>query len=1059
MPKAPSSLDLQIFQAMPGNSALLLPDAPRFTILAVTDSYIHTSGLAKEELVGKGLFEAFPRPPGNEEANHEEEIYASLEKVLATRQQHGLAMHRYDIRGTDGFFEERYWSTFNKPILNENADVLFIIHSAEDLTEQVKAERNKKALADLNKKHKELLTVPVLMCILKGDEHTIYFVNEQTLNIWGRTTEVIGKPLLQALPELRDQGILQMLEEVKSQNKVLKTRETPVFLIRNGKKQTLYLDFVFQPYFENDTDTRATGVICVAHNVTEQVQIRQRFQNVVGQAPDPILILMGEEMILEVANQALLDLWQVGPDALHKPFLDILPEMKGQVFIDLLKNVLYTGEPFQGIEVPAQFRRKNGELETRYLNFLYQPYQEADRSITGVLITATDVTGQVMAKKQLEESEKNLRNTILQAPVAMCIVRGPEYVVEVANDRMFQLWGKSNEGVTGKPLFQAIPEISNQGFEQLLAQVYSKGETVSAFEVKTMLPRGNALEEVYINFVYEPLREVNGTVSGVIAVAIDVTGQVEARKKMEESVQEVHAIVDSAPFPIGVYTGKEMRIRLANQSIIDVWGKGPDLIGKTYASMLPELEGSGIYEQLDQVYTTGIPFHARNQRVDLVVNNVLQPFYFNYSFTPLYSADGSIYGVMNTAAEVTDLYQAKQQVEQSERNFRSMILQAPVAMCIMLGPEHVVDIANDAMIELWGKSKDSVMGRPIFDALPDARNQGLESVMKQVYETAVPFYANEHPVDLLRNGKWETIYQNFVYQPYFDAEGNILGVLAISVDVTSQVLARQKIEEIVIQRTGELAAANDALIQSNTELRRLNTNLEEFSYAASHDLKEPIRKIHFFSDRLKGQLEDKLDHEQKRTFERLENASRRMALLVDELLAYSQASKGLAEEEQVDLNRKVKLVLEDLELEVQQRDAKIIVDHLPTITGSKRQIQQLFQNLISNALKYSKPGVAPMITITSKEVIAKEVKPDVSPAHATRHFHLVQVRDNGIGFPQEDAERIFNVFTRLHGNTEYRGTGVGLSIVQKVVHNHGGYIWAEGEPGTGAVFNILLPAK
>jgi PAS domain S-box-containing protein len=1052
--QAPTQFDSQLFQAMPGNSALLLPDAPRFTIVAVTDDYIQTSGLSKEELVGKGLFEAFPKAPGDEEHLSENGLRASLEYVLTTKQ-----FHRYDIQGPGSVFEDRYWSTLNKPLLNESGEVLFIIHSAKDITQQIKSEQNKIALAELNKKHQELLTVPVLMCIFKGDDNTIYFVNEQTLNIWGRSTDIIGQPLLQALPELKEQGFHQILDEVKEKNKVIKIFETPVFLHRYGKKEKFYLDFVFQPYFENDTDVTATGIICVAHNVTEQVQIRQRFQNVLGQAPDPILILMGEDLVLEVANQALLDLWQVGPEAMHKPFLEILPEMRGQVFVDLLKNVLHTGEHFQGNEVPVEFKRKNGELETRYMNFLYQPYHEADKSITGVLVTATDVTGQVIAKKQIEESEKHLRNTILQAPVAMCIVRSPKYVVEVANDSMFKLWGKSAEGITGNPIFEAIPELSNQGFEELLAQVYSRGESFSASEIKTMLPRGNVLEEVYINFVYEPLRELNGSVSGVIAVAIDVTEQVGARKKVEESVQEVHAIVDSAPFPIGVYTGKEMRIRLANQSIIDVWGKGPDVIGKTYSELLPELQGSGIYKQLDQVYTTGIPFHARNQRVDLFVDNVLQPFYFNYSFTPLYTSDGSIYGVMNTAAEITDLHQAKQQVEQSERNFRSMILQAPVAMCILIGPEHVVDIANDAMIDLWGKSKETVMNRPVFDALPDARNQGLETIMKQVYETAVPFYANEHPVDLLRNGKWETVYQNFVYQPYFDAEKNILGVLAISINVTNQVLARQKIEEIVVQRTGELAAANEELVSRNTELRRLNTNLEEFSYAASHDLKEPIRKIHFFSDRLKGQLEGILNDEQKRIFERLEHAARRMASLVDELLAYSQSSKGLGEEEQVDLNRKVDLVLEDLELEIQQRHAKIIVDYLPTITGSKRQMQQLFQNLITNSLKYSKPGIAPLITITSKEVEAKDVKLDISPADANKTFYLIEVQDNGIGFPQQDAERIFNVFTRLHGNTEYRGTGVGLSIVQKVVQNHGGYIWAEGAPGEGAVFRILLPTK
>lgn len=928
---APTFIDL--FKAMPGNSALLLPDAPRFTIVAVTDDYIKTSGQSMEELIGKGLFEAFPNAPDDPAQTGVKQLQASLEEVLCKREAHRLPLHRYDLLKTDGSFEERYWSSVNKPVLGEDGAICYILHCAEDLTQLVKAEQNEKAHRELEKRYQELLTAPVLLCILKGDDYLIASTNEQTLNVWGRSPEIIGKPLLQALPELAHQGFMEILEEVKQTGQPAKTYETPATILRDGQEQTLYLDFVFQPYFENGTDEAATGVICVAH----------------------------------------------------------------------------------------------------------------------------DRTDQVVARKMAAESERNFRNLIEQSPVAMDIMRGPQFVFEIVNAKMLELLGKAEEEVVGKPLAEAFPEVIEQGFDQLLRHTYTTGERFEANEYPVVLNQQGAEKRLFLNFTYEPIRESNGSISGIVAVAVDVTEQVEARRKVEESIQEVHAIVDNAPFPIGVYAGREMRIRLANQSIIEVWGKGPDVIGKTYAELLPELKGSGIYEQLDSVYTTGVPFHARNQQVDLVVEGRLQPFYFNYSLTPLYNTEGKIYGVMNTAAEITDLHHAKQQVEQSERNFRNMILQAPVAMCIMLGPEHIVDIANEAMIELWGKPREQVMNKPVFDALPEARNQGLEKVMQNVYETGVPFYANERPVALLRNGKLETVYQNFVYQPYQDAEGKRLGVLAISVDVTAQVLARQQIEDIVVQRTSELAVANQALVESNEELTRLNANLEEFAYAASHDLKEPLRKIHFFSDRLKGQLENQLSAEQKQFFDRMEHAAKRMTSLVDELLAYSQATRGLNEQEEVDLNRKVQLVLGDLELEVQQKGARITVGPLPTIQGSKRQMQQLFQNLITNALKYSKPNTPPEIQITAREVIGKEVRPDLPPGKCEQPYYLIEVSDNGIGFEQKDAQRIFNVFTRLHSGAEYRGTGVGLSIAQKVVQNHGGFIWTESTPGEGATFYVLLP--
>lgn len=158
----------------------------------------------------------------------------------------------------------------------------------------------------------------------------------------------------------------------------------------------------------------------------------------------------------------------------------------------------------------------------------------------------------------------------------------------------------------------------------------------------------------------------------------------------------------------------------------------------------------------------------------------------------------------------------------------------------------------------------------------------------------------------------------------------------------------------------------------------------------------------------------------------------------------------------IDLNEKLKRVLEDLELAIEQKKARIDVGVLPVVSGYRRQLQQLFQNLIANALKYSKPGVPPEITITARTISGREAGFALNH-ELHRNFHLIAVRDNGIGFEQSDAERIFHVFTRLHANTEYWGTGVGLSIVCKVAENHGGHVAAESTPGNGALFKVYLP--
>ncbi|MBK1441390.1 PAS domain S-box protein [Parapedobacter sp. ISTM3] len=263
---------------------------------------------------------------------------------------------------------------------------------------------------------------------------------------------------------------------------------------------------------------------------------------------------------------------------------------------------------------------------------------------------------------------------------------------------------------------------------------------------------------------------------------------------LAERAYRTRSIIANAPFPIAVYTGREMRIVEANQAIIDVWGKGSDVIGKRYAEVLPELADQQIYEQLDAVYTTGVPFNARNQRVDLVILGERKTFYFNYSFTPLKDRAGNIYGVMNTAADVTDAVLAKQRIEQSEKMLYNAILQAPVAMCFMTGPEHVIEVANTLMIALWGRPRKTVMHRPIAEALPEIMGQGLEQWIDHAYRTGETYQAYEQPIMLLRDGQIDTVYQNLVYQAYRDGDGAITGVIAIATDVSAQVKAKFEAE-------------------------------------------------------------------------------------------------------------------------------------------------------------------------------------------------------------------------------------------------------------------------
>src|SRR4051812_909587 len=189
-----SLIDLRVFEAMPGNSALLLPDTPTFTIAAVTKGYIQTSGMSKEELVGKGLFAAFPTQKDDQHQTSERQLRGSLEHALFKKEAHHLPLHRYDIETEKGSFDERYWSAVNTPVLSDQEEVLYIIHTAEDVTAQIKAAQREAALKGIEKSFSLFMHAPFVVGLVRGENHVLELANEAAFKLWGKGHEIVGKP-------------------------------------------------------------------------------------------------------------------------------------------------------------------------------------------------------------------------------------------------------------------------------------------------------------------------------------------------------------------------------------------------------------------------------------------------------------------------------------------------------------------------------------------------------------------------------------------------------------------------------------------------------------------------------------------------------------------------------------------------------------------------------------------------------------------------------------------------------------------------------------------------
>jgi two-component system CheB/CheR fusion protein len=255
----------------------------------------------------------------------------------------------------------------------------------------------------------------------------------------------------------------------------------------------------------------------------------------------------------------------------------------------------------------------------------------------------------------------------------------------------------------------------------------------------------------------------------------------------------------------------------------------------------------------------------------------------------------------------------------------------------------------------------------------------------------------------------------------------------------------------VLERTREL-------IKANANLERSNTELEQFAFAASHDLQEPLRKIQVFTNLLIDKNKDNLNAESKTYLDKIDSAANKMTRLINDLLNFSKLSKDNEPFIGVDLNKVLEGVRNDFDLLIKQKGAMVKWDRLPVIEGIQLQMNQLFYNLIGNALKFQKDGVSPVISITCSELSSEEIR-----RHSALDKNLLQyqidIKDNGIGFDPQFSKQIFSIFQRLNNKAVYEGSGIGLALCKKIVNNHHGEIYAESSEGEGAVFSVILPAK
>ncbi|MFP4308107.1 MAG: sensor histidine kinase [Desulfococcaceae bacterium] len=409
---------------------------------------------------------------------------------------------------------------------------------------------------------------------------------------------------------------------------------------------------------------------------------------------------------------------------------------------------------------------------------------------------------------------------------------------------------------------------------------------------------------------------------------------------------------------------------------------------------------------------------------------------------------------LRVAGAVQDIDEIK--MAEAERDWLFNLSSDLFAVCDLEGRFRQ---ANPAWSWILGWTAEELVGRPWSELIhPEDREAG---------DAALKRLKGGRPLSELelrhrhRGGGWRWLSWNAEPRP---AEGRIYGAAR---DITEQKIReadleshRNHLEELVERRTAELTEINNRLALEVGERRRAearlrrrsealarsNADLEQFAYIASHDLQEPLRKVRAFGDRLETKYGHVLEDRGRDYLERMRSAAERMQTMVNELLTLSRVSTRGRAFVETDLDGLLAEVLSDLELQIERTGGRVTADPLPRLSADPAQIRQVFANLIGNALKFHRKDVPPEVRIAAS--------PDPGdPPPAWR----IRVSDNGIGFEESQAERIFQPFQRLHGRGEYEGSGIGLAICRKIVERHGGLLTAKSRPGEGAAFEIRLP--
>ncbi len=723
------------------------------------------------------------------------------------------------------------------------------------------------------------------------------------------------------------------------------------------------------------------------------------------QAPIGMVLLSPAGVIVEV-NQAFLDMLGYTRDQLVSRDSSSYTHPADRELTRKFFEALHT-ENHSVIE--KRYFRKDGQiLWTRASGAMRR--DDAGNPVE-VIAIVEDITERKLAQEQLWASKEQLR-AIYDGTYEYIGLLSPDGKVLDCNRASLEFANNTREEVIGQPLWETPWVANTPGAPERLRESIAEAAAGNFVRYEAPLQRPNGTV-ITFDFSLYPVRNERGEVIFLVPEGRDVTERNRAAEQIETDRGRWRELLKQTPAGIALLRGPDHVFDWVNPAYERLAGRpAAALLGKPVREAIPEVDQQVYLGLLDGVYRTGEPFVGHEALVRLEKDGVLNDFYMNFVYLPTRDLEGVIDGIFVHVTDVTDTVLARKRIEESERQFRTLAETIP----------HLAWIADEAGNRYWYNRRWYDYTGTTFEEVKGWGWQNVHdpAVLPEVMKRWHGALSSGDPFEMVCRVKGaDGDFRPFLTRvaPVKDMDGRVVKWFGTNTDIMGQQ-------------------------QTEQELRRMNRELEEFAYVASHDLQEPLRMVNIYTQMILRNR-DSAPEVLNEYAGFVTEGVHRMEALIHDLLTFSRSVHLEAQPfGTADLAAALHEALSVLKGRIDDAGAAIEAAPLPEVRGETQQLTHVFQNVLSNALKYRRANTPLRIQIAARR---------------SEDQWIISIRDNGIGFEAQYAERIFGLFKRLHKD-EYPGTGLGLAICKRIVERYGGRMWAEGDPGSGAAFYFSLPA-